>query len=265
MLTYIDIIILLITGSTAFCFVLALAGGLLQRRAGSLPPVPLFPGSSFPNFFAQFYTAFFIITFAMASIAGCMEEPASDAPDLLSLMSNAVIQVALYLPFLIIYFSLPRRELPRISLRHAVLLITGGLLLMYIPAQILDSSGFPEFLVRETGCPEQQAVVEVLIQGSWGVKAVMQVMVVIVAPLTEECCFRGFVYNILKQKSGPVTAAFASALLFSAVHASLAQFVQLLIFGLVQCYMYEKARSLWLPIILHVLFNAISSVFLLTM
>lgn len=265
--TYINIVILLIAGSTAFCLALAISGGLLQRRSGALPPVPLFPGSNFPNLFAQFYTAFFIITFAMASVAGCMEGGAADAapPNLVNLISSAVVQFALYTPFLIIYFTLPGRGLPRVSLKQAVLWIAGGLILMCIPAQILDSSGLTQFLVKETGCPEQQDVVEVLMNGPLEVKVVMLILAVIIAPVTEECCFRGFVYNILKQKTCPVAAALASAMLFSAVHASLAQFIQLFIFGLVQCYMYEKARSLWLPIVLHVLFNGISSIFLLTM
>lgn len=138
-------------------------------------------------------------------------------------------------------------------------------MLMYLPAQLLDSAGFTQFLVEKTGCPEQQDVVETLQNGPVDVKVMMLIMAVIIAPITEECCFRGFVYNILKQKSSPVAAALASAALFSSVHASLAQCVQLFIFGLVQCYMYEKTRSLRIPIILHILFNAISSVFLLTM
>lgn len=267
MITYTEITIILIAGSIACCLALAVIGSLLHRRAGVLPPVPLFPGNSFPNFAAQFYTAFFIITFGMASIAGCMEAPIAEAPTPTAsdLIWNAAIQFVLYVPFLIIYFSLPCRIVPRISAKQAILWIVTGLALMYLPAQILELAGFTQFLIKLTGCPEQQDVVETLLRGSIEVKVIMLVMAVIIAPVTEECCFRGFVYNILKQKSNPLAAALASAVLFSAVHASLAQFVQLFIFGLVQCYMYEKARSLWLPIVLHVLFNAISSAFLLTM
>lgn len=262
--TYTDITILLITGSTVFCLALALTGALRRRRSGTIPPVPLFPGSNFPGFFSQFYTAFVIITFAMASIES-LQTPETEQPDVFSLIINGFIQIALYLPFLIIYFTLPGRGLPRMRVLDCLSWMVAGLFLMFIPALILDSAGFTQYLVRETGCPENQDVVETLMSGSPGVKVVMLVMAVIVAPVTEECCFRGFVYNILKQYSSPILAAFASALLFSAVHASLAQFVQLFIFGLVQCLLYEKTRSLLIPIILHMLFNAISSVFLLTM
>ena len=254
--TYTDITILLITGSTVFCLALALTGALRRRRSGTIPPVPLFPGSNFPGFFSQFYTAFFIITFAMASIES-LRTPETEPPDVFSIIINGFIQIALDLPFLIIYFTLPGRGLPRMRVLDCLSWMVAGLFLMFIPALILDSAGFTQYLVNETGCPENQDVVETLMSGSPGVKIGMLVMAVIVAPVTEECCFRGFVYNIL--------AAFASALLFSAVHASLAQFVQLFIFGLVQCLLYEKTRSLLIPIILHMLFNAISSVFLLTM
>ena len=43
-------------------------GGWIWRRCThALPPIPQFPGSTFPHIFAYFYTAFFICTIAMGA------------------------------------------------------------------------------------------------------------------------------------------------------------------------------------------------------
>lgn len=262
---HIQIDILLIVGSITFCLALAIAGTYLQLRHDALPPVPLFPGSHFPNFIAQFYTAFFIITFGMASVAQCMEPPAAANAqmNLPNLICNAIIQTALYLPFLIIYLTLPPQNLPRIPTYKVMGLIFAALVTMFLASLTIEQSGLTRFLIEYTQCPEQQDVVESMARGPVAVKVVMVIMAVFVAPVTEECCFRGFVYNILKQKSNIFWAALASSILFSAVHASLAQFVPLFLFGLVQCLLYEKTRTLWVPVIFHMLFNGISSIAIL--
>lgn len=262
---HIQITITLIIGSILLCILLGVSGPILRKMSGGLPAVPLFPGSNFPNLFAVFYTVFFIITFGMASIAQCMDYSAQkdQDTDLLNLIFSAVVQCALYIPFLVIYFSQPRRLFPALSPGRTIAWILLGLLVLCIPAQILELAGFNQWLIEATGCPPEQDVVETLRHGSTGVKITMLVMAVIIAPITEECCFRGFVYNILKQFASPGCAAIASAVLFSAVHASLAQFIPLAVFGLVQCFIYEKTHTLKLPIVLHVLFNALSSLFIL--
>lgn len=263
---HLQIDILLIVGSITFCLVLAIVGTYLRRTPAGIPPDPLFPGSNFPNFIAQFYTAFFIITFGMASVAQCMKPVTPDVQmDLLNIICSAIIQIALYIPFLIIYFTLPARNLSFISWRKKLGLMFAGLVVMLLASQALELSGFTRFLIEYTQCPEQQDVVENMAKGPLSVKMVMIIMAVIVAPVTEECCFRGFVYNILKQKSNIFWAALASSALFSAVHASLAQFVPLFLFALVQCFFYEKTRTLWVPVIFHMLFNGISSIAILLM
>jgi membrane protease YdiL (CAAX protease family) len=138
-------------------------------------------------------------------------------------------------------------------------------MIVTIPAQLMESFGFNHYLSELTGCPEQQNVVESMAKGTPEVKAVIACMAVLVAPITEECLFRGFIYNILKNKSGAISAAIASSILFSAVHTSLAQFIPLTLFALVQCYLYEKSRSLALPIIFHMLFNGVSTLVILSL
>lgn len=262
---HVQLIITMITGSIVLCLLLGLSGYLLSKGKQALPAVPLFPGSNFPGFFSIFYTAFFIITFGMASIQGCIANPAQQVAglELSSFISSSLMQLLLYLPFIIIYAALPSRESPGTSIGTKFKWIFLCLLAMVLPEHLLEFAGLSRWIVETTGCPPMQDVVEVMKQGSLEIKLAMIVMAVIVAPITEECCFRGFVYNILKRWNGPVAAAIASSLLFSAVHSSIAQFIPLTLFALVQCYAYEKARSLWLPIVLHMLFNLMSCLVIL--
>lgn len=258
---HIWLVFFIIGGSILLCLVAALAGAYWQRRASALPPVPLFPGSSFPGVFVQFYTAFFAITFGMAAAMGSMQTPDADTAkenEFLNLLVNAAMQIAMYLPLVIIYFMQPRRHFAPVSLLRRFFWIIMGLGALIIPAQILELAGLNQWIIETTGCPPLQDVVTAISDGDMASRIAMVVMAVIVAPITEECYFRGCVYNVMKQYSGRAIACFTSALLFSAVHASLAQLVPLFIFGLVQCVAYEKAKSLWLPIVLHMLFNAMS-------
>lgn len=255
-----QLIITILTGSLTFCLSLGAAGALLQRSSKDLPPVPVFPGSNFPGVFTKFYTAFFLITFALSAIAECSMAGETELTDqhLPDLLISAAIQVLLYLPLIIVYFAQPSQPRVGVTLPHKLLWCILGVVILFIPAAVLQISGFNDWLIEVTGCPAQQNVVEYLQSGSLSIKITMVVMAVIVAPITEECCFRGCLYNILKQYSSPLLAAVASGLLFGAIHTSLAHLAQLTIFGILQCYAYEKARSLWLPIALHMLFNALS-------
>lgn len=81
--------------------------------------------------------------------------------------------------------------------------------------------------------------------------------VMVLAPLAEEVAFRGLLYRYLRHLATPLTATFASALLFALMHASLAQCTWALVLGLVAAVAYEHTRSLLTPIIIHGLFNSV--------
>lgn len=198
----------------------------------------------------------------MASVQGAMMPPGQQLSTMDFLLSM-LVQIALYVPFLVVYFTLPKRSVPHTGIIRKLVWVLVGLFTVSISAPILDICGFSGWLMKATGCPEHQDVVRTLMDGSWADKALMAFMAVIAAPITEECCFRGFVYNILKHWTTPLLSVVLSAMLFSAVHASLAQTLPLFIFGIVQCLAYEKARSLWLPVTLHMLFNGFNVVAIL--
>ncbi len=100
---------------------------------------------------------------------------------------------------------------------------------------------------------------ERMIFGPWQSTMLSGINVVLWAPIFEELAFRGLVYISLRARYGPVTAAWLSASLFSALHLySLPGFLSVLWSGLVLAYAFERYRSLLPGIVAHGLNNAIA-------
>lgn len=90
--------------------------------------------------------------------------------------------------------------------------------------------------------------------------------IVILAPLIEELLFRGVLQSYLKSKLGSKAAILLSALTFSLFHFSPSQglgnislCLSLLILGIYLGFLYERQRSLFASIGLHMTFNTIST------
>lgn len=257
---HVQLIITLTTGSVLLCLFLGLFGFFSSWGRKALPPVPQFPGSNFPGPASHVLAVVFGIFFALGGVSGYAGGDGQVTADmnLLSLLLNVTLQILFYLPFIVIYLCLPSRQNPRVSWSRKLAWVLFFLLLMLIPSQLMELLKLQDWIAEMTGAPVLQDVVTTIRDGDLNTRIVMVIMAVIVAPLTEEVYFRGFVYNILKKWSGVLPAAIASSFFFSIVHTSLTQAIPLFLFAMVQCWAYEKARSLWLPITLHMLFNGIS-------
>ncbi len=83
----------------------------------------------------------------------------------------------------------------------------------------------------------------------------MAVAAVLVAPVSEEIVFRGYLYPAAKKFAGPWMAAICTGLVFAAAHGSLAALLPLFIFGVVLAVLYEKTGSIWAPVAVHFCFN----------
>lgn len=92
---------------------------------------------------------------------------------------------------------------------------------------------------------------------SVGLVALLGVLVVLIAPVTEEIIFRGFLVGGLARRVGPLLAALVSALLFAAVHADLGSLIPFTLIGLVFTFIYLRSGSLTSVILAHFLFNVI--------
>lgn len=99
-------------------------------------------------------------------------------------------------------------------------------------------------------------------------RTVMIVCSVCLAPLTEETLVRGLIFGTIRRKSR-VVAYIVSVLFFAAIHvwqyavlydikSILLAALAYLIPGIALGWTYEKADTIWAPIILHMLINAIA-------
>lgn len=84
------------------------------------------------------------------------------------------------------------------------------------------------------------------------------VALVIVAPISEELVYRGFVFQGLSNRFHPIWAALVSSILFGLVHGQLNVFIDTFILGMVLCWLFVKTKSIWPPIILHAIKNGVA-------
>lgn len=92
-----------------------------------------------------------------------------------------------------------------------------------------------------------------------GELAATLILVALLPAIAEEYVFRGCVARAFARK-GYVFAVFMSALLFAIMHGSPLQLVHQFLIGVVYAVLFFATRSLWPPIILHFLNNAIALV-----
>ncbi len=116
------------------------------------------------------------------------------------------------------------------------------------------------------GPQEQVAVRMVKNQGASLLQMILVLSsVAVLIPIVEEILFRGFFQGYLRRYLGVWSSIALSSLCFSMFHFSWSQswsnvviLLSLSILGLFLGYLYERQRSLWAPIGLHVAFNTIS-------
>lgn len=82
-------------------------------------------------------------------------------------------------------------------------------------------------------------------------------MGIILAPVTEELYFRGFLFPALKERYGVVAGFAGSSMLFGMVHLDLVRFFPLTVGGLGLAYLYHRSGNLLVPITAHATWNGI--------
>jgi uncharacterized protein len=88
------------------------------------------------------------------------------------------------------------------------------------------------------------------------------VLVIVIAPFTEEFFFRGFFYGALRTKLSVWPAALIDGVVFGAIHITSSETLPLVpvlgILGVIFCLLYERTGSLFAPIALHAVNNTIA-------
>ena len=95
-------------------------------------------------------------------------------------------------------------------------------------------------------------------KNSLAAMTIMGIITMIVAPLTEEVFFRGFVLQGLGNKFNPVLAALLTAGIFAMFHIQFGSFIPLFIIGLVLSVLFIHTKNLWACIWFHLINNAVA-------
>lgn len=245
--------------------------GILYRRVHRdtlLPPLPFYAESSFPTRWDAAYTVLFLLFFAGSSLDSGSEPPDAEQTQL----SRGVVFISIlltgmtYLPMALRLLLLPGTRRARTwvhSLLRDVKLALLAALAVIAAAFIYEQSGLEQFIIDSTDCPRYQWIVREFMDGDLSSKVFLAIGAIVIAPIGEECCFRGFLYGTLRKYAGPVWACICSSLVFAAVHMAMASLLPLVIFAVAQCIIYEKTRSLRAPIMMHALFNTLELVIML--
>jgi membrane protease YdiL (CAAX protease family) len=150
--------------------------------------------------------------------------------------------------------SLPLRRLGLRGFRPSALLVMLGTLVVYYIAAGLFASLVlkpnQEDIGGELGVGNPSIVIAVL----------AVVMIAGLAPIAEECFFRGFVFAGLRTRWSLWPAAITSGLIFGLVHAptGITTVVPLAALGLALCWLYDRTGSLWPCVIAHMINNGLA-------
>jgi membrane protease YdiL (CAAX protease family) len=109
--------------------------------------------------------------------------------------------------------------------------------------------------------PDQEIVTELKQQSSFLVLAGYAVLTCMFAPFAEEFFFRGFMFTVLTRRLGPVWGALIVGAVFGLVHAPGSPLLGVLVlgvFGVGQCVLYVRTRSIIPCMALHAIHNSIS-------
>ncbi len=171
-----------------------------------------------------------------------------------SMMPSLLISTLISGLIFILIFRKESRDYPRynagFSWRMTALTIILGSAFSLLISALLTYTRITEYF------PSYEGVDEMLSTGSFAMRLIT---VGIAAPVVEELCMRGLVYNRLKSGKMPVVLAMViSSLIFGVIHLNLVQGLYAFVLGMVIVLIYEKFRTLWAPVLFHVAFNTFS-------
>ena len=105
---------------------------------------------------------------------------------------------------------------------------------------------------------ERQTIVSVWERmESWPLILTLSIFAVVIAPVTEEIFFRGFLQQAIRRRRGEFASIAITALIFAAVHMNLRFFVPLALLGGLLSYLFARTGTLAAPLLVHALHNAV--------
>ncbi len=174
----------------------------------------------------------------------------------LSLFGNVAIQICTGIGFIVVAVALAshygggfRQWMGRLGFVS----FKAGEAAKWIGIGILSYFAFAIIYAAVFGAPEQDDIA-----GDFGPIGIQILLIVILAPFAEEICFRGMLFGGLRTKLPFWAAALGAGAFFGLLHFTTGPSAvpSLIALGVIFALVYEKTRSIWPAIIMHVVNNA---------
>lgn len=85
----------------------------------------------------------------------------------------------------------------------------------------------------------------------------LAISTIILAPLAEETFFRGMLHQAIRRRMPLMSGILLSSAAFAAVHVIPLVIPSIFVLAILLAFMFEKERSLWVPIVAHATFNLV--------
>lgn len=164
----------------------------------------------------------------------------------------AVFEFLLLIPIAIIFLwrRVSWRELGLQRFPRNTLALGCGLLVGVYTLVILNN-----LIMMALGVMTQADVINELL-GEIDAPLLFAFVTAIVAPITEELFFRGFLFKGLREKYGWVNALMFSSLIFALFHGQLATLIPTFLLGALFAYLFQRSGSVYPGMFLHFVVNA---------
>lgn len=127
-----------------------------------------------------------------------------------------------------------------------------GCFVIYLPVLALLSQ-LRSDVVDQDAVRQVQAATDLLTQGA------LLISLVLVTPVFEELIFRGLLQRVLIRETGPGAGILITALVFMVIHPR-GVWIDVFTLGILLGYAYQRTRSLYVPIAIHLANNALAFV-----
>ena len=251
---------------TASILLLGIGWPIVMRRMGIKPHAPM--GISPTGFDRRdvLIGFFFLLFYGITPLTAFLSKDAANAETTLTVgQIIGKIMVQAFATAAVFMRLLSRDLKPHAGWNRFISLKQVGLILIavispFICLNLMNLTGIVEWIAQKTDSSIFQDSVEQLRTGSLSVKLALAISAVICAPFIEELVFRGYLYPLLKKFTGPVFSCIMTSLLFGIVHMNLIMLIPLSLMGVLLVLVYERTKSIWAPITVHIIFNLITVV-----
>ncbi len=216
---------------------------------------------AFPLPLDYLYTMVIISLIAMLNISSVFAGDSTETENTVCSWADSIIFLALHTPILIRLFQTRHLE----AKPHTPIMAVFGYLILafgitFISNGLVQLTPLLQWFTEVCGSPETQEALSIFNDYDWVDLLPHIVLACLVAPVVEECLFRGMLYPCLKKFVRPSVAAILCGFLFGAIHMALPQLVALSVLGALLCFIYERTKRIWVPIFIHAVFNSFNVV-----